>query len=355
MRDDALEAPIFVVGPSRSGTALLRSILNQHAGIHIAGETHYFDDLRRRLGAGAGTRLVGDEQRRTEDYFLALAHRPYGHGGIADESPLDRGVLREEAARLGGHGDAYFEAFCRLNAQLEGREDVPRRWGEKTPRHAMRLSELLTRYPTGQAIVMVRDPRAVVASYRDWHGNGSSAALQDDSRSREADRTRTSYDPSVISLLWRATVAAARKARDRYGTERVRLQRYEDLVENPHGEAPQLARWLGVPYAAEMLDVPLHNSSIHGFTDSAGISREPLERWRARLGTSEVAVVQRWCSRPMSQLGYALDPVALSPSEHVRILGRVGYASWRALVANRDRAGSVPGYVARRARYLVGS
>ena len=38
--------PLFVVGPSRSGTSLMRALLNGHADIALAGETHYFDDLR---------------------------------------------------------------------------------------------------------------------------------------------------------------------------------------------------------------------------------------------------------------------------------------------------------------------
>ena len=40
--------PVFLVGSSRSGTALLQAILN-NADVHLAGETHYFDDLRLQL------------------------------------------------------------------------------------------------------------------------------------------------------------------------------------------------------------------------------------------------------------------------------------------------------------------
>ena len=44
-----MTTPVFVAGPSRSGTALVRSLLNGHPDVHIASETHFFDDLRRRV------------------------------------------------------------------------------------------------------------------------------------------------------------------------------------------------------------------------------------------------------------------------------------------------------------------
>ena len=46
------DSPIFIVGISRSGTTLLRKILNQHSDVWIVErETHYFDDLRVKMAA----------------------------------------------------------------------------------------------------------------------------------------------------------------------------------------------------------------------------------------------------------------------------------------------------------------
>ncbi len=43
-----MAAPIFIVGPSRSGTSMLREVLNRHPDVWITRGTHYFDDIRRR-------------------------------------------------------------------------------------------------------------------------------------------------------------------------------------------------------------------------------------------------------------------------------------------------------------------
>ena len=118
--------PVFVCGTSRSGTSLMQAALDLSEGLGIAGETHYFDDLRTRLGPEAATRrLELPERTRVEDYFLALTHRPMGHRGDPSRGWMKREALAREADALGGTADAHFESFCRLWARRGGKP----RWG----------------------------------------------------------------------------------------------------------------------------------------------------------------------------------------------------------------------------------
>jgi GT2 family glycosyltransferase len=95
--------PIFICGTSRSGTSLLQAALEKNPRVQIAGETHYFDDLRVALGEQAlGARLEGAEQRRVEDYLLALSHRPFGHEGDPEQGWMKREALRARALALVG-------------------------------------------------------------------------------------------------------------------------------------------------------------------------------------------------------------------------------------------------------------
>ena len=341
-----MSGEIFVVGASRSGTNLVRALLNAHSTLWVSGETHYFDDLRPRLTGSGTAPLTGEDRERCERYFLALSHRAFGQAGDPGESRLDRDELRALAQELGGTGDAYFEALCRLRAKRHGRE----RWGEKTPRHVYRIDELLTAFPEAKVVCLVRDPRAVVASYKDWHGAAARRGVTE-STELEADRERSrrSYNPVLMSLLWRGVVRASFAALERHGPERVRIQRFERLAAAPEAEVRELCAWLGLDYEPALLEIPVVNSSYA--TTGAGVSSEPVERWRERLSPAEVGIVQSVCEPLLSELGYAPRRRRRSrrsgspgPGERFRSRPRAP------AVVNRRRLGKATQYVRTRAR-----
>ncbi|HSS80514.1 MAG TPA: sulfotransferase [Gaiellaceae bacterium] len=336
---------IFVVGASRSGTNLVRALLNAHSTLWVSGETHYFDDLRPQLPGDGAEQLAGADRERCEGYFLALSHRAFGQAGDPDESWLERDELRALAAELGGTGDAYFEALCRLRAERHGRE----RWGEKTPRHVYRIDELLSAFPEAKVVCLVRDPRAVVASYKDWHGAAERRGVTE-SPELEADRERSrrSYNPVLMSLLWRGVVRASFEALERHGPERVRIQRFERLAATPEAEVRELCDWLGLEYEPALLEIPVVNSSYA--TRGAGVSSEPVERWRERLSPGEVGIVQSVCEPLLSELDYTPDHVTVSPVRLALAWATVPFAAARAAVVNRQRLGKATQYLRTRAR-----
>jgi hypothetical protein len=345
------EGPVFVVGPSRSGTALVRSLLNNHPTLHLVGETHYFDDLRPRVGGNTVLEDVG--ARRCEDYFLALTHRPYGHQGDPELATISRERLRRDAGELGRTPDAYFEAYCRLVASDEGSG----LWGEKTPRHVFRIDDILETFPTARIVALVRDPRAVIASYRDWRNQGGfdldadpeleAAVAQDNLRAHR------SYNLVVHSMLWRSTANAVLAASARHGRSRIHAQRYEDLVREPETSARELFEWLGLDFMPELLDVPVHNSSFSAFDRRGGVSSVGLERWREKLADDEVAVVQSVCRSSLRACGY--QPTATHGSRLALTRAYLGVLPGvvRAVASNRERIAGLPAYIWGRVRFLL--
>lgn len=350
--------PLFVVGPSRSGTTMMQTVLSSHPRVALASETHYFDDLRPRVGGGPLAAMAPADRDRCLDYFRALASRPYGKGGDPERSPLTRADLRAMAERFGGHADAVFEAFCRRRGAGRDPGQGTPIWGEKTPRHVFRLAEIFAAFPRAKALAMIRDPRAAVVSYRDWqyHGGygeletkpGFQAALEADYR-----RAQLSYHIVLSTLMWRATVNAALEAARRFGPERVRLLRYEDFVADPVAELAALCAWIGVDPDPAMLEVPLHNSSTAGFAPRAGISADPMERWRDRLNPRETGIIQRVAGRTLDRAGYAPVPGMGSALDLVSAYAELPGVVLRATRANRGRVGNLPAYAWRRLRAAV--
>jgi hypothetical protein len=347
-------APVFVAGPSRSGTALVRSIINRHPDVHIANETHYFDDLRRTCSP-TGV-LDSEGQQVAIDYFRALTHRPYGHYGDPELGWLDGEELSDRATALGGRADDYLQAYCEISARREGGATATI-WGEKTPRHIFRVDDILASFPNGRVVAMVRDPRAVVASYKSWRNQGglpgSDDVAHEEKLAAETERTRRSYHPLLLALLWRGQANAALAARRRHGPNKVWVQRYESLVHEPAEATEALTRWLGLDYSPEMLDVPMHNSSFSRFEEGRGVSSETVERWREVLDGGEIAIIQRSCASLMVEHGYAPVEVAAGLLQRLRPYATFPAASVQAARANGERSGGLPSYVLRRVKALV--
>ncbi|PIG95298.1 sulfotransferase [Gloeocapsopsis sp. IPPAS B-1203] len=333
----ASKKSIFIVGASRSGTTLIQQILNKHSGVHITPrETHYFDDLRVKMAGREQQALSLAEIKLTEDYFLALTHKRYGEG-IPEQGWMDRIELRMLAQKLGYGTDSYFEAFCQLSAQRDNKTQ----WGEKTPRHIFKLSEILTRYPSAKVICMVRHPGGVIASYRDWRNVAASS---------QKSRITNSYNPTIISLMWKAAFNAALQAREQFGTERVYIQRFEDLITAPESTLSTLTSWLGLDYEPSMLEINLVNSSYSDKPSSSrvGFSKEPAYRWREKLEPTEIATFQYICGGLLNKVGYEQEPISVPP---VLIIGSwitLPFAGLRSLIANKSRISNIFNYVWRR-------
>jgi hypothetical protein len=351
METERHDSPIFVVGASRSGTELMRSTLNQHPSVCITPETHYFDDLRPKLRGRERQGLTRTEALKCEDYLLAALHRPYGQGGQPEKAQLSREALRERAAKIGSGADAFFEAFCSINARQKGAD----RWGEKTPRHVFCLPEIFAAFPRSKVICMVRDPRGVVASYRDLKNINAAVhdkdpqnktALEEDRR-----RFRRSYNILIACLLWSGSVQAALEARRRFTADRVFIQRYENLVLNAPLALARLTAWLSIDYCPTMLNVPITNSSYASFQESAGFAEPFIDRWRTNLSRHELAVIQTSCRRVMRYAGYQLEPGGTLLHPLLWECLKLPAAGINAAIANRARIGAIGAYLYRRLRF----
>lgn len=323
--------------------------LRQHPELYVSTETHYFDDLRRRMKGKHQSPLSSEDQQLCEDYFLSIAHKGYGRSGDPSKSPMSRAQLRSTAAAFGSGSDAYFAAFCRLQAS----EHAKTRWGEKTPRHVFRIDDMLHRFPHAKILCLVRDPRAVIASYRDMASPSEDGGIESGRTPQQQLRKQRSYDLLVMSLLWRSTVNHAVAAINRHGPDRVRLLRYEDLVRDPMFALRGVTNWLGLEFFDAMLQVDVRNSTYAPSGSSSGISLESVERWRKRLTQEEVVTIQVVCQRWMQEFGYTLEPTSFAPFYVAASWIRLPFSALRATFANRARSGPMLPYVWRRMKGTI--
>jgi hypothetical protein len=191
-RSDKRPPVPFVVGMNRSGTTLLRMMLDAHPELTIPPETHFVPDVIKACRRRSGT---------PEAALAAMkGHREWGDFGFGDEEMLS--LLRERGRRL-APGDAL-RAFYEAYAEREGKP----RWGEKTPRYIGKMRQIQAALPEARFVHVVRDGRDVALSV--------------------LDRTVRDLTAAEIGERWRRKIQKARDAAPQLH-HYVEI-RYEDLI-----------------------------------------------------------------------------------------------------------------------------
>ncbi len=279
--------PVFVVGAPRTGTTLVREILNRHPRIHLFDEVHYFERLwddREALGD-----LSDPASRRTAiDRVLRIVH-DFGSDQALLET-MGPAELESRAERAGGGHAGLFRALLESGAERQG-ADI---WGDSSPHDVLYLSTLFRWYPNAKVIALLRDPRAFLSSYKNYHRRGISSY-------------RERYNPVTNSILWRSSMNAVLEApRQPWGASVLRV-RYEDLVTDPETWVARMCAHIGVEYDARMLEVGRSNSSFvtEGETTSQrGIVTTSTDRWKKELSPTEIWVAERITGPWMDAFGY---------------------------------------------------
>jgi hypothetical protein len=196
-------APIFVIGAPRSGTTLVRLILDSHPRISCGEETHFLRDLEA---------VVGRNWDLVATYGLARAWW---------------------IEHLRGLYETFQAEVLAQNGKV--------RWAEKDPTYTLHLPFIEELFPTAVYVHLLRDGHDVVASFRDRWGYKSAA---------RAARTE-----------WARYVTAARELGRRLPQDRFLQLRYEELVADPETQGRRLFAFLGESWDPTVLDFDPRNHS----------------------------------------------------------------------------------------------
>jgi len=279
--------PLFVVGAPRTGTTLVRDILNRHPQVHLFDEVHFFE-------------RIWDERARWGDLSDAVSRRQAIDRlrSVVQEFGSDQevaGVLNPDAfmermQREGGGYRGLLAALLKTGAELHGAIV----WGDSSPQDVLYLPQIFEWFPDARVIALVRDPRDFLSSYKNYHRRGVSSY-------------RERYNPLTNSILWRSSMTAVlESARQSWGAGVLRM-RYEDLVRDPEAQVRRLCAHAGIHYDPALLDVPRSNSSFTPDAETGakrGISAGSVDRWKTALTPTEIWIAERVTGRCMHEFGY---------------------------------------------------
>jgi hypothetical protein len=279
----------FIVGMTRSGTTLLRLMLDSHPELTIPPETHFVPDV---IGAYNEGRYSPQEIAK-----VMVESRRWADFQISERK------LRRELDRLRPlvRPEVPVRTFYRLYAQKQGKP----RWGDKTPGYATKMRRIKRILPEARFIQIIRDGRDVAVSLRD----------------RNAGLTI-----EQVARRWRHRINRTRRAAE-HVPDYIEI-RYEDLVADPEATLRRICAHIELDYSPRMLDYheraedrlseisqPLaaeedkRGLSASSRIEAHALTAEPprtdrAERWREEMSAAEVAVFEEHAGELLADLGY---------------------------------------------------
>ena len=191
--DRLVKQPVFVMCTLRSGSTLLRVLLNSHSKIHAPHEIH----LR---------------------YISVNLDRKWSERSMK-EMGLDADTLRY----------LLWDRILQRELAGSGKPVI----ADKTPNNVFITDELHACWPDARFIFLLRHPAAIAQSRKDWF------------------KGKDHYNEEENHDLIRRYCEALEHARQTYDGVTVR---YEDLTEDPARETKRICEYLGLDWEPAMLD-----------------------------------------------------------------------------------------------------
>lgn len=210
----------IVVGSPRSGTTLLRLMLDAHSELSIPPETGF-------LTLGPSLRGKGEKLRR--NFYDAIVN--YGHPGPSwNDFEISKEDFWSALSEITPFSVAEgYRAFYRLYATRRGKP----RWGDKTPVYCKHLDTIRQLLPEARFIHIIRDGRdAALSLRRMWFSPGWEI------------ETQASY--------WRECIVSARRAGAGHA-DYLEIH-YEDLVLNTRATLERVCEHINLTYEDAMLN-----------------------------------------------------------------------------------------------------
>jgi len=287
----------FIVGVGRSGTTMLRLMLDAHPALAIPPETHFVPDLIDAIGDGATP---------AEAVETMSAVRQWGDLGIEEAEVLER-FERLERLEAGAALRSFYAIY-------QERHDKPR-WGEKTPIYVKSMRKIERALPEARFIHVIRDGRDVALSR--WK------------------RTLGDKDPAPAAQVAEGWARRIRRAQ-RMGSkvDHYMELRYEDLVTDTEQNLRAIAEFIELDWDPIMLtyyehagermaemarDLPAADGKptrpgeermqAHAMTQKPP-DPSAMYRWKEKMSAADVEAFDSTAGDLLAELGYEVGTVS---------------------------------------------
>lgn len=265
---DKKRPPIFIGGAGRSGTTLLRVMLDSHRAIACGPELKVIPDIVRQWAA-------------MHRGYAGFLKRKHGFG------PME----------LAGAYAGVIDAMLDKGRTAAGKH----RAAEKTPHNVAVFSGLHALFPDSPLIHVIRDGRDVVCSLltMDWTSLDTG---------RRLDYTT---DAAKAARYWAECVGLGRSTPVDLPRAKYMELRYEELVSQPEATLKELMDFIGEAWDPAMLEHHRFERDLAGESSAEQVARplyqSAVARWQRDLSPADRAAVKQAAGPLLLELGYCAD------------------------------------------------
>ena len=273
----------LITGVYRSGTEFVTQLLSTHPS--LSATMYRVNVLRFCYGrfdpiedpVQWGLALDEIEQRLHARYAMVLC-RDHVEADLRSRDKVTYGVLY----------DAVMTALYLT--------DATRHWAEKCQLLWREIPAFLEMMPNGRAILVLRDPRSILASFKHYTYAPKPAYL---------GAIFNALDAMAMGLRWLRELPK----------DRFLIVRYEEAATDPAIATQRMHDFLQLPAASQLRDQStwrdVHgrpwssNSSFHANDDAQAFDvQASIDRWKQVLGREEIGLTETVCGETMAAFGY---------------------------------------------------
>jgi len=292
--------PLLILGVRRSGTTLLRVVLDRHSELAVPDESYFVPQLADRHLRRVDPDDFVDDLRRINTF--AEWDVPLGkvRGRLFEGMPIGAAIATVYAVYADEHGK--------------------QRWGDKTPMYMQNLRLLERLFSDALFVHLIRDGRDAALSF---------LAMP---RGLMTDTWMQPHTATGFACQWKTEVQAARRLGRRVGGERYLEIRYEDLVADVETQLRRICEFAGLAYEPAMAEYA-GKVDVSAKPHQQSLERPPtpgLRNWRTQMSAAEAGAFGRIAGDLIRELGYEAhgEPDAAGRLRLASYAARA--AAWRA-------------------------
>lgn len=253
--------PIFIVGCQRSGTTLLRLILNAHSCIAIPEDAAFLMPVIKK--EYLYDKISGVFLNNLVHY---LETSPQFKLWNYDDTPFISELRRLKEISLKDFLVMLYSSYCESFGKMV--------WGDKTPAFFRKIDIIHALFPDARFIHIVRDGRDVFDSWRKM--------------------TPAMRYVSVTAFDWSYKLYTIEKSLKNIPGEKKITVRYEDLLERPEETVKTICSVVSEEYEPAMLKFYENSDYFIGKHHSElifkALDKGNCYKWRKKLNTKEIAL-----------------------------------------------------------------